>query len=318
MRPAIALFKSLDRIAILLATNGLPRCDPDANQRFQAAMLLADPNLFLPPDVTPDLRFLRGNHFVFPSTAPAGLVKNDAVHGRFFPCGDDWRRHATVILLHGWKADFHYLFVGPRLARSLNRRGLNAILFELPHHMRRREKRKPGAAQTGFICGHIPSMLHATRQAIADLHALLLWARGQGCPAVAVWGFSLGAWLAGLYLCSTPGPAAALLTTPIPDLERAVAELPFCAPIRAALAVSPVSLAPLNLASLQPRIPPGRILLTEGGHDLFAPAGACRSLAAAWGLPAWDTFPHSHISLLFSKAAMERSMDWLAQTLATP
>ena len=166
-----------------------------------------------------------------------------------------------------------------------------------------------------FICDNIPGMLHATRQALADIHSLLRWARAQGCPATGLWGFSLGAWLAGLHVCHAANQDAAILTTPVSNLERGIAELPFCFPIRAALGVAPVPLGRLNLQSLRPAIQPDRILVSQGLYDLFVPPETYSTLADAWNLSGWEAVAQSHISILASPRTMRGNVAWLKETL---
>jgi hypothetical protein len=105
------------------------------------------------------------------------------------------------------------------------------------------------------------------------------------------------------------------MAIPVSNLERAIAELAFCHPIRAALQVAPIPTSRLNLATHQPQIRPEKILLVEGLYDLFVPAETFQKLAAAWRLPGWKQVPQSHITTLFSPSAMRGIMDWLAETL---
>ena len=185
--------------------------------------------------------------------------------------------------------------------------------MELPYHLHRRPAR--GERVTNFISENIPRMLEATAQAVADLNALLHWTKSQGNPAAALWGFSLGGWLVGLHLCASAAQDAALLATPVSDLEGAVRDLEFCHPIRAALAVAPMEMRPLNLTSRQPKIAPDRILLVESEFDQFVPTQTYVELARAWGIRTWQKVPQSHISILVSRSAMRQSIEWLEQQL---
>ena len=64
--------------------------------------------------------------------------------------------------------------------------------------------------------------------AVADARSICAWLRGQGAPTAGLWGFSLGAWLAGIVARSDSQLGFAVLTTPIASIERALSELPFC------------------------------------------------------------------------------------------
>jgi alpha-beta hydrolase superfamily lysophospholipase len=195
----------------------------------------------------------------------------------------------------------------------LNHRGLNAILFELPYHLRRRPKAP--AAVRDFISDNLAGMLMATRQAIADIEAIALWRRAEGSNGVAVWGFSLGAWLAGLHLTQSTTPAAAVLTTPVSDMKLAIETLPFCFPVRAALELTVAPVERLNLTAHRPRIAAGKILMTEALYDEFVPSITLATLAREWKLPAWQKLPQSHISILLSRRSMGLAMDWLRENL---
>jgi pimeloyl-ACP methyl ester carboxylesterase len=287
---------------------------PNAGKVAAARELLSQADLFQPVGATAALKRDRDGTFQFESAFRSGIDKNDVVHGRIFLRGEDWATRPLVILVHGWNAELHYLYILPFIARALNRRGLNAALIELPFHLHRRPS--PGAAMRDFISDDLPGMINATRQAISDIDSLGRWAKSQGCPKVAVWGFSLGAWLAGLYVCHSALPSGAVLTTPISNLSLAVRELEFCHPIRACLNGAELDLTRLNLTRHCPLISPEAIQVIQSDYDLFAPANEYEALARAWVLSGWEKEPQGHISVLTSRKAMKRSIEWLAQKLA--
>ena len=294
-----------------LAAKSLDRGHSDQLKQRAAKELLANPELLKPVEITPEIN-ISGDSFQFTSNIVTSCPRNNVVHGRLFTVGEAWRKRPMVILVHGWNAELHYLHILPGLARTLNKQGLNAALIELPYHLQRR----PGKATNGmrdFISDDLPGMLIATRQSISDIHALARWARAQGCPGVAVWGFSLGAWLAGLYVCESDLAAAAVLTTPVSNLSLAVKDLAFCHPIRASIDGATLELETLNLAGRSPKIPPAAVRVTQGVYDMFVPEETYRELAASWGLDRWETVPQSHISVLLSRKTMLNSVLWLGQ-----
>ena len=166
-----------------------------------------------------------------------------------------------------------------------------------------------------FISDDLPGMLTATRQALSDIHALGRWAKAQGCPSVGVWGFSLGAWLTGLYICQSDLAAAAVLTTPVSNLACAVEDLAFCHPIRSGLNGSELNLTALNLTHHRPRISPAAIQLVESAYDLFVPKESYSELADAWKLNDWKSQKQGHISVFTSPKAMKESISWLMRNL---
>ena len=310
-----SLKQKLDRWAINLAANALPpgKCNPERLR--EAEQILASGQLHEFPDVTAAL-VQSGNHsFHFDSSLPVGLPRTDQVHGKLFRAGADWKSKPLAILVHGWDAELHYLYILPRVARALNSRGISAALIELPLHLQRRPPSTDPCAHD-FISDDLVTMLRAAQQALADFHALVRWARAQGCPSIAIWGFSLGAWLAGLYICESDLASHAILTTPVIDLARAIRELPFCHPVRAALAAETLSLSKLNLTAFRPRIAPDHIHVCQCEYDLFVPQESFDQLASAWRLDCVHTCAQSHLSVLISPASMRASLDWLAQQFA--
>ena len=92
--------------------------------------------------------------------------------------------------------------------------------------------------------------------------------------------------------------------------------LEFCHSIRACLDGAELNLTRLNLTENRPLISPEAIQVMQSEYDLFAPANEYEELARAWGLTGWEKTAQGHISVLTSRRAMKRSMDWLAQKLA--
>ena len=294
-----------------MAAQALPCGKFDATRLERAAEILATGDLWKLPAPTPLIAAVADGQFHFASAVTTPSAKNNVVHGQILRVNGAWQTKPLVILVHGWNAELHYLYVLPRVARTLVRRGFNAALLELPYHLQRRPARD--SAVRDFISDDLHSMLMATRQSLADIDALVRWARAQGCHAVAVWGFSLGAWLAGLYLCRSSLASHAVLTTPIIDLAQAVRELSFCHPIRAAIGERSIDLSPLNLTAHRPKIPAESICACQCEYDQFVPGESYDQLFASWGNLARLRLPQSHISVLLSRSATNATIDWLAR-----
>ena len=144
-------------------------------------------------------------------------------------------------------------------------------------------------------------MAEITAQAVAEIRALTGWLLGKGCPAVALWGISYGAWLSGLTVCREARLAAAVLTIPGVRANPAFGELVVWRRIRKILqerraAWEALNLTVYNLATSRPAIPSEKILLIDAIHDLFAP-GYTEELWQAWGQPDLWRLPHGHISI---------------------
>lgn len=251
-----------------------------------------------------------GNSFRFASLVQTAAEESNTVHGRFFPAAADWRKRPTAVLLHGWNAELCYRKMFPDLAVRFHRQGVNAVAIELPYHMQRRPCSGP---VTDFISSDLERMLEATRQAIADIRALCRWFESQGCSEIGLWGFSLGAWLAGLTARVEPSLRFLVLTTPIARIDQVIRDLPFCAPIRRALEKRQVNLSEIDLGAVAPAMARERVLLVEGRHDLFARAITVEELWRAWGQPEIWRLPHGHISVLLSKSGLQDQVDWIAE-----
>jgi hypothetical protein len=166
-----------------------------------------------------------------------------------------------------------------------------------------------------FISQDLACMVEATAQAVADARALMRWLMEQGTPAVGVWGFSLGAWLAGLLASHEPLLRAAALTTPVVNISRVVRELPFCAPIQESLRINPVELDRLSLLSHKPERARDRVLILESVHDLFVPPDTVEELWRAWDRPEIWRIAHGHISIWLAPRLLRRVARWLGQAL---
>lgn len=304
------LVRPLDRLAIRGAVSSV-RVVEGRGEIEAAEELLRQPDfLHTPVEPARDLAFQSKHDFQFTSSRDTPWPENKIVHGKLYRAGKEWREKPSVILLHGWNGELGYWHQFPYLAWRLNRRGLNAAMFELPYHARRKPQ-SPDAI-TNFISHDLRRMIEATQQAMADARALLGWLQGQGSPAVGFWGVSLGAWLAGLLACHEPRARFAVLMTPVNRMDRAIRELEFCEPIRRSLGDAILPLDRLNLLHHRPLVPSDNILLIQSRYDLFAPSETVEELWRAWNQPHIWRFRHGHISILMSLPIMERVVRWIA------
>lgn len=303
------LARPIDRWVIRLATRAQQRSQPPvpAGSAPQAIPLAALSEHGLETGA-PGLCLADDGSFEFPSPVQTASARNNTVHGRLFKAAEPWQNRPTAILLHGWNAELCYRYQFPYLASRLRRLGINTAMIELPYHMQRRPLIGP---VTDFISGDLNRMLEATRQAIAEVRALCRWLQAQGSMAVGLWGFSLGAWLAGLAARAEPGLRCAVLTTPIARMDQAIAQLPFCEPVRRSLNGRSVDLEGLNLASGVPSLPSENVLLVESRYDLFAPAETIEQLWEAWRRPEIWRVPHGHITVLMSLPVTARTIRWI-------
>ena len=166
----------------------------------------------------------------------------------------------------------------------------------------------------------------ATAQAIAKIRALTGWLLGEGCPAVALWGYSQGAWHAGMAVCRDARLASVVLGCPavrmIPWAEqwavrpRVRTRLPMLREVSEKL-----NLTAMNLLTAQPVIPGKNILVIEAFHDLMiCPKDDTEDLWQSWGQPEIWRLPHGHVTLGlgFAPGLTGRILRWLSPRLNAP
>jgi dienelactone hydrolase len=186
-------------------------------------------------------------------------------------------------------------------------------------------QRRPRQLTGSLAYADCLQLAEATAQAIAELRALIGWLLAEGCPAVALWGFSLGAWYSGLMACHDARVAAVVLACPPVRLntwaeQRAIrprsrARLPKMREVCAALNVTA-----LNMTTTRPVIPAKNILLVEGIYDSMCPKNDVEDLWQAWGQPDIWRLSHGHVGICcgFVPGLPKRVLDWLAPRLNQP
>ena len=203
-----------------------------------------------------------------------------------------------------------------------------AATLELPYHFQRRPRRY---GRLNLLCQYIPlisrdylQMAQTYAQAIAEIRSLSGWLLAEGCPAVALVGVSLGAYLAGLTGCGDARLASIvmaiqgtrmglMLSQAEPVVGRRVREVI----LRRRAACVELDRTPLNLTLARPAISKENVLLIEGMYDLMG-WGAPMELWQSWGQPDIWRLPQGHISTALT-ALMPglpgRILRWLAPRL---
>lgn len=310
-----ALTRRLDQFAIKTACRSVnPSC-----QVAQSEEVVAHPDYFAAPGSGTELELNDDGGFRFSSPVSSAWPENDVVPGKLYPAGrvglGGERKGPAILLLHGWNGEQGYRYLFPLLARQFRRRGMTVAMIELPYHGRR----KPRSGRLrNFLSGDIAHMMAGTRQAISDIRAMITWLHTQGYGPIALWGVSLGAWLGGLVACVEDRLRAAVLLTPVPNLEEAIENLAFCRHIRASMEGREISAAALNLTAHRPRLAPENILIVQSLYDLFASSNSVDELWMSWGRPEIWRVKHGHISVLFSIPIMNRTGRWLKERLTVP
>jgi hypothetical protein len=205
------------------------------------------------------------------------------------------------------------------IARRCNRAGFSAASLVAPYHFQRRPR------QLGGSLGYSDCLqfAEATAQAIAEISALTGWLLGKGCPAVALWGYSMGAWYAGMAVCRDARLAAVVLGAPCARMNPWVEEKAIRPRVRVRLPMvrelcDGLNLTPLNLLTAQPVIPGKNILLLEAFHDsMICPSEDAEDLWQEWGKPDIWRLSHGHVGLCcgFVPGLPGRVLRWLEPRL---
>jgi dienelactone hydrolase len=302
-----------DRMAIILAAARAPRLK-GRNPNIEEARAFLESADFVSAETQPArVEFGPPPHFSFPTPRPSPFLENNIVRGRFYRCERQWQERPTVILLHGWNDKIDHYWRFPDIARQINYQGINAATLEAPYHFQRRPRHL--GSWSNFLCPDILRTTRATAQAISEIQAFAEWLRVQGCPAIGLWGVSLGAWLVGLAACHDARWSCAVLMAPIARLDCLIERAAFCRHIRAALQGQPLATGRLNLTSCRPAIPPSNILLIEAEHDLFMAKETLEQLWRAWERPAMWRVPEGHISVMAAVGLSRRITRWVAPRL---
>ena len=302
-----------------------------------AMMMPAD--AFNNPRLTEALQFLKGPdfvptdsqraqvefngslHFHFPTPRPCACTENNVVYGRLYRCPERWQERPAIILMPGWGDFASYYLRFPLLARRCNRAGFNVATLVAPYHFQRRPRQRGM-----FDSGDLLLLAESTAQGIAEIRALTGWLLGEGCPAVTLWGYSLGAWYSGMAACRDARLASVVLVAPPVRMNPWVEEGAVQPRVRARLQrISELCEAlngtALNLTTTLPVISKEKILLIEANHDdAICPKDDTEDLWRAWKQPDIWRLPHGHVGVCcgFAPGLPERILHWLAPRLNKP
>jgi Alpha/beta hydrolase domain containing 18 len=301
----------IDWSALQLAYVVAPlRHAPESKWRLAEALeFLNGPDFFPAASDPARIEFDGRRHFRFPTPRPSEDEENNIVYGRLYRCAEHWQERPVIILLDGNPAiGYHSGF--PLIARRFNWAGFNVALLVAPYQLQRRPRRP--------IEENCLEFARAMAQNVAEIRALTGWLLGEGCPSVALLGFSFGGWTAGLTACSDTRIACAVLT--VPGVRMRCSQPVVWRRFRKALqALRPAQEAMdttrLNLIVSTPVIPKENILLIEGIHDLCADRQAIEELWQKWQQPEIWRLPHGHVSAQFVLGLMGRVLGWLAPRL---
>jgi dienelactone hydrolase len=323
--------KAIDQIAVRLATRNVsgnaipsPRHAPRQNLSIAALQQLDSGSrqpeaFFSEPKIVPDI--FNNSHrvglatgserraFEFPSECGSAWRANNTVRGWCCLTRTEPRWRPTVVILHGWNHGGWQSLYYIRVCRWLAQRGINSVLFDMPHHGSRR---LTGRDQPrNFLTDDLLHGIQAVRQAVGDTRQIIRGLRAAGFQHVGLWGISLGAWIGALTMAYEEHLKFAALTTPAARLDEIIATQPFAAALRRRLQQDGVTLdeAAANIRfllpmNLTPRVQRERIFLAQAQHDQFVSAASVEELWQRWRQPPRVCYPHGHISILLAPRAL--------------
>jgi len=268
------------------------------NPRLEEALQFLKSPDFIPNASEPaEVEFNGSQHFRFPTPRPCEFPENNVVHGRLYRCPERWQERPVILLLPGWNDSASYKLRFPLLARRCNRAGFNVATLVAPYHFQRRPRH-----HAAFENGDCLQLAQGAAQGIAEIRALTGWLLRDGCPGVALWGYSMGAGYAGMTVCHDARLAAVVLASPAVRFRPWVEELAVRPRIRERLQsvrqlCDTMNLTPINLTIIRPAIPRERILLIEGIHDLICLKDNIEDLWKSWGQPDIWRLPHGHVGI---------------------
>ena len=225
-----------------------------------------------------------------------------------------------IILLPGWNDSASYQLRFPLLARRCNRAGFNVATLVAPYHFQRCPPQR-----AAFDTGDCLFWAERAAQAIAEIRALTGWLLREGCPAVALWGYSMGAGDAGMMACHDARLAAVVMASPAVRFRPWVEQRAVRPRIRGRLEsirelCERMNLTAMNLTMIQPAIARENILLIEGIHDLICSKEDIEDLWQSWGQPDIWRLPHGHVSVCCGgvPGLPGRVLRWLSPRLNAP
>lgn len=210
-----------------------------------------------------------------------------------------------VVAVHGFATGYPVADLVGLHALHLHRDlGCNVVLPVLPLHGPRKITRLSGEA---FLSFDLINTVHGLAQAIWDIRRVLSWVRAQQAPAVAVYGVSLGAYVASLLAGLEDGIDAVVAGIPVVDFPEVFrAQSPLHVRLRAVeheildgnaevvhRVVSPLAFAP--------RVPAGRRFVYAGLGDRMAPPNQAHALWEHWERPEILWYQGNHVGYLWSR-----------------
>ena len=209
-----------------------------------------------------------------------------------------------VVAIHGFGMGTPFMDLVGLHAKHLHRDlGLNVVMPLLPLHGPRKISWMSGEA---FLSFDLINSVHTLTQAIWDIRRVLGWVRAQEPDGIAVYGVSLGAYVASLLVGLEDGLDAVIAGIPVVDFPRLFQhQSPHHIRLRAVeheildgnaeivhRVVSPLTFAP--------RVPVGRRFIYGGLGDRMVTPAQAQALWRHWDEPEIFWYGGNHVGYLWS------------------
>lgn len=215
------------------------------------------------------------------------------------------RPRPWVLGIHGFGMGYAFMDLVGLHAMHLHRDlGFNVVMPVLPLHGPRKVTRLSGEA---FLSFDLMNTVHGATQAIWDIRRVLSWVRAQDAPSIAVYGVSLGAYIASLLVGIEDGIDAVVAGIPVVDFpEMFRGQSPHHIRLRAVeheildgnaelvhRVISPLALSPM--------VDPAHRFIYAGLGDRMAPPSQAHALWRHWDEPEIFWYGGNHVGYLWSK-----------------
>jgi pimeloyl-ACP methyl ester carboxylesterase len=222
----------------------------------------------------------------------------------------------VLVFLHGWLATpLHIDYLAWR-ARPLVNAGIEVWLPRLPGHI----ERTPHGAVSGSRClvPDVETSASMLRIAASETNTLGRWLRTRH-DRVALWGISLGGWVAAVAVTRSVDWCGLVLWSPVVDPVATMRASPLAAVTGAPdadhggeeLVRGLRDLMPIEGRPASPELP---ALVLSGCYDDVAVAGSVRLLAKRWHA-AIELSRHGHISMMLSRRAWRSARRFVIRTV---
>jgi pimeloyl-ACP methyl ester carboxylesterase len=228
------------------------------------------------------------------------LQNNNVVRAQHWSHDDG--PHPTLCLIHGFMGS-PYLLNGLWMSLPwFYRSGYDVLLYTLPFHGRRAEKRSPFSGY-GYFANGLTGFAEAMAQAVHDFRSVIDYLQFTGVEKIALTGISLGGYTTALIAGVEERIDAVIPNVPVVSIEAELDEwFPASKLFTVGRKLGKISLddfaaasayhSPLNYTPLVPR---DRRLIITGLGDRLAPPEQAEMLWRHWDRCALHWFPGNHI-----------------------